>query len=130
VADLYLCWDKDAVYLGLYAQDIVEENYYRNKIVPEVDRAQWTISIGKTDRPIHARLGPGAPPKCDEPAVRLVNLSGVYMNTRNIAAMELPARLFGKERFQMGDTVELDSVFFTHGRADRVEWKGAFTLRD
>jgi len=130
VADLYVCWNRNAVYLGLYAQEIVEENYYRNKIVPEVDRAEWIIFTGETNKPVHTRLGPGAAPICDEPAVRIVNLSGVYMNTRNIAAVELPAKLFGKERFKAGDTIEFGSTFFTHCRADRVEWKGTFTLRD
>ncbi|MGA9450185.1 MAG: hypothetical protein WBW41_02445 [Verrucomicrobiia bacterium] len=130
VADLYLCWNGKAVYFGLYAQDFVEAEYYRNKIVPEVDRAAWIVSIGETNQPIHARLGPGAPPVCDEPAVRIVNLSGEYMNTRNIAAMELPAKLFGKTRFKSGDTIEFGSTFFTQCRADRVEWKGKFTLRD
>ncbi len=67
---------------------------------------------------------------CDEPAARIVNLSGVYMNTRNIAALELPAKLFGKTGFKPGDTIELGSTFFTHCRADRVEWKWKFTLRD
>jgi hypothetical protein len=130
VADLYVCWNKQAIYLGLYAQDIVETDYYRNKIVPEVDRAEWLVSIGNTNKPIHVRLGPGAPPACDEPAARVVNLSGIYMNTRNIAALELPARLFGKARFKRGDTIEFNSTFFTHCHADRVEWKGKFTLRD
>jgi hypothetical protein len=130
VADLYVCWNEKAVYLGVYAQDIVEENYYRNKIVPEVDRAEWIVSIGETNKFIHARLGPGAPPVCDEPAVRIVNLSGEYMNTRNIAAVELPAKLFGKTQFKSGDTIEFDSTFFSHCRADRVEWKGKFTLRE
>ncbi len=130
IADLYVCWDKQAVYLGLYAQDIVEENYYRDKIVPEVDRAGWLISTGETNQPIHTRLGPGAPPVYDDPTVRIVNLSGVYMNTRNIAAVELPAKLFGRENFKAGDTIEFDSTFFTHCRADRVEWKGRFTLRN
>jgi len=98
--------------------------------VPEVDRAQWHVAIGQTRPPIHVRLGPGGPPACDEPAARIVNLSGVYMNTRNIAALELPAKLFGKARFKPDDTIELDSTFFTHCRADRVEWKGKFRLRD
>jgi hypothetical protein len=129
VADLYVCWNKQAVYLGLYAQDIVERNYYRNPGVPEVDRAQWVISIGDGSKPIHARLGPGGPSVCDEPAARLVNLSGEYMNTRNIAAVELPAKLFGKQRFKSGDSIEFGSTFFTHCRAERVEWKGKFTLR-
>ena len=128
VADLYVCWDKNAVYLGVYAQDFVEKAYYKNQIVPEVDRAQWIITVGNTNQPIHARLGPGGPPQCDEPDVRIVNLAGEYMNTRNIAAVELPARLFGKTQFKPGDTIEFDSTFFTHCRADRVEWKGRFSL--
>jgi hypothetical protein len=129
VADLYVCWNKQAVYLGLYAQDIVETNYYRTPSVPEVDRPQWLISIGNRGKPIHARLGPGGPPVCDEPAVRLVNLSGEYMNTRNIAAVELPAKLVGKARFKSGDSIEFSSTFITHCRAERVEWKGKFSLR-
>jgi hypothetical protein len=129
VADLYVCWSRQAVYLGLYAQDIVEENYYWNKIVPDVDRAEWIISLGETHQPIRARLGPGAPPVCDDPAVRIVNLSGVYMNTRNIAAAELPAQLFGKARFEAGDTIAFGSTFLSHCHADRVEWKGQFKLR-
>jgi hypothetical protein len=130
VADLYVCWNQKAVYLGLYAQDFAEAEYYRDQIVPEVDRAEWIISIGETDQPIHVRLGPGGLPVCNEPAVRIVNLFGEYMNTRNIAAMELPAKLFGKTRFKPGDTIEFDSTFFTQARADRVEWKGRFTLRN
>lgn len=130
VADLYMCWNKQAVYLGLYAQDVSEENYYRNKMIPDVDRAEWIVSIGGATKPIHARLGPGGQAACDEPAARLVNLAGIYMNTRNIAALELPAKLFGKTRFKPEDSIEFASTFFTHCRAEHVEWKGKFTLRE
>jgi hypothetical protein len=129
VADLYVCWSKQAMYLGLYAQDIVEVNYYPNKSVPELDRAEWVVAIGESRKPIHIRLGPGASPLCDDPAARIVNLSGVYMNTRNIAAVELPAKMFGRARFESGDSVEFTSTFFTHCRAERVEWKARFTLK-
>jgi hypothetical protein len=40
IADLYVCWDKNAVYLGVYSQDFVEENYYKDSVVPEMDRTQ------------------------------------------------------------------------------------------
>lgn len=128
VADLYVCWDGKAVYLGLYGADFGEADYYRDKIVPEVDRAQWIVTIGKTNEPIHVLLGPGGPPICDKPAVRVVNDSGDYMNTRNIAAIELPAKIFGKTAFKPGDTIEFKSMYLTQARADRVEWKGKFTL--
>lgn len=130
IADLYVCWDKQTVYLGLYAQDIVETDYYRNKVVPELDRAEWVISLGGTNQTIHARLGPCGPPMCDQPAARLVNLSGVYMNTRNIAALKLPARLFGKAQFKPGDSIKFDATFLSHCRANCVRWKGSFILRD
>jgi len=129
LADLYLCWDRKAIYLGLYSQDVVEEAFYRNKRVPEIDRGEWIVALGGTNKTIRARIGAGADPKCDEPAVRMVNLSGAILTTRNIAAMELPANLFGKDRFKSGDAIVLASTFFSHCRAYRVEWKGNFTLR-
>jgi hypothetical protein len=130
VADLYVCWNKTAIYLGLYAQDFAEPEFYKDKVIPEVDRAQWIVSPARSSEPIHIRLGPGGPATCDEPRAHIVNLSGAYMNTRNIAAIELPAKLFGKNQFKAGDKVEFGSEFFSHARADRVEWKGKFTLRD
>jgi len=130
VADLYACWNSKAIYLGLYAQDITDAEYYRDKIVPEVDRSQWMISLGETKDTIHIRIGPGGPPTCDKAGVRVVNLSGEYMNTRNIAAVELPAKLFGKTEFNPGDTIEFNSTFLSQCRADTVKWNGRFTLRN
>ena len=129
VADLYLCWDSKAVYLGLYAQDIVEPDYYRDKVVPEIDRAKLVVTLGPAHASVSVRLGPFGPPVCSEPSVRVANLAGIYMNTRNVAALELPAKLFGRPRFKPGDTIALAVTFFTHARADAVEWKGTFTLR-
>jgi hypothetical protein len=52
------------------------------------------------------------------------------MNTRNVAAVEVPAKLLGRDRWRAGDTIELAATYFTHCRADRMEWKGRFTLQD
>jgi hypothetical protein len=130
VADLYVCWSRDAIYLGLYGQDFAETGFYKDQLIPEADRAQWIVTPASSGKAIHIRLGPGGPGACDEPSARIANLAGEYMNTRNIAAIELPAKLFGKVQFKAGDKIELGSVFFTHARADHVEWKAKFTLRD
>ena len=129
LADLYVCWNKKAIYLGLYAQDVVEDVYYRDKVVRSRDRAEWVVSLSGSPEPIRARIGAGLEPVVDEPTVRIVNISGINGNLRNIACMELPAKLLGKKRFRLGDTIELASTLFTHCRAYRVEWKGGFTLR-
>jgi len=128
LADLYVCWNKRAVYLGLYAQDVVEDVFYKGNTVLSSDRSEWIISIKGLPKPIRGRIGSGMEPVVDEPTVRLMNLSGINGNTRNIAGMEIPAMLFGQDRFKSGDAIEFASVFFTHGRAYRVDWKGRYLL--
>ena len=54
--------------------------------------------------------------------------SGLNGNMRNIACLELPAKLFGKERFRSGDAIEFSSTFLTHCRAYCVEWNGPWVL--
>jgi hypothetical protein len=129
LADLYVCWNKKAIYLGLYAQDVVEDTFYRDKVVPASDRAEWLVSITGATKPIRGRIGAGLEPIVDDPAIRIVNISGVNGNVRNIACMELPAKLFGQQRFKPGDAIEFASTLFTHCRAYRVDWKGKFMLR-
>jgi hypothetical protein len=129
LADLYVCWDKKAIYLGLYAQDPTEDIGYKDKIVRASDRAEWIVAPGRSINAIRSRIGAGLEPIVDQPAVRLVNLSGLNGNFRNIAGMEIPAKLFGKDRFKTGDAIAFASTFHTHCRAYRVEWKGRFTLR-
>jgi hypothetical protein len=127
LADLYICWDKKAIYLGLYAQDIVEDAFYRTKMVPKSDRAQWVIYPG-TAKPIRARIGAGMEPILNDSSVQLTNLSGLNLNVRNIAAVELPAALFDRRRFKAGDMVEIGSTFFTHCQANRADWRATFKL--
>src|SRR5207247_407913 len=100
------------------------------KTVPASDRAEWIISINGLTRPIRGRIGAGFEPVFDEPTVRVVNISGINGNVRNIAGLELPAKLFGKEGFEPSDTVEFTSTFFTHCRAYRVEWNAKLVLRN
>jgi hypothetical protein len=130
LADLYVCWNRKAIYLGLYAQDVVEDVFYRDKIVRASDRAEWIISIGGAAQTIRARLGAGLEPVVNDATVRMTNVSGMNGNFRNIACAELPAKLFGKKRFKSSDKIEFASIFFTHCRGYRAEWNGALTLAD
>ena len=127
MADLYICWKKEAVYLGLYAQDVTEDEFYRDKVIRASDRAEWIVSLDGSS--IRSRIGAGLEPVVSEPGIRLVNISGINGNFRNIACMELPAKLFRKDRLKAGDEIEFTSNFFSHCRAYNVEWKGRFTLR-
>jgi hypothetical protein len=59
----------------------------------------------------------------------VMNISGINGNFRNVACLELPAKLFGKDGLKSGEAIEFASTFFTDGRAYRVEWRGRFILR-
>ena len=62
--------------------------------------------------------------------VRLESISGLNLNVRNVAALEVPTELFGKAWLKAGDEVDLAVSLVTHGRAYTMEWRGRFTLRD
>ena len=135
LADLYLCWSPQALYLGLYSFDIIEEGYYRNKSVPKNDRPLWTVQItsnkAETEQkePISARIGAGRQAIVNDPEVRVENLSGLQLNVRNIAIMEVPAQRLGRKRLRSGDSVQLQSTLVSHGRVYRAEWKETLILR-
>jgi hypothetical protein len=127
VADLYACWSPQALYLGVYGWDPIDEDFYRDGQVPEADRPLLTVeSEGR--RAILARTGVGRKAAVSDKNIRVENLSGVKLNVRNIAIMELPASYFGKDKFAGGDAVELKVALDTHARAYRVEWQGRFML--
>jgi hypothetical protein len=127
--DLYVCWSPKALYIGLYVLDIVELEYYRNAEIPEIDRAEWTVRVDD-DPPITARIGAGRPLVVSDPDLRVESLSGLYNDVRCVAAIELPARRFGKQQFEPGDQIALEAEFASHARAHHIKWKGTFELSD
>lgn len=129
IADLYVSWSSNAVYLGLYALDIVEDAYYRGASVPKQDRALWTAQINGGET-IRSRLGAGREALVNHERVRLESISGLNLNVRNVAALEVPAELLGKAALKAGDEIELAVSLVTHGRAYTMEWRGRFTLRE
>jgi len=127
VADLYGCWNPEALYVGLYGMDIIEDAYYRSRSVPKGDRPLWTVKFGGQEL-IRARLGAGREPIANDPTIRIVNLSGVNLNVRKLAIMEIPSKRLGFKQLQLGDAIELDISLLTHCQAARVDWNGRFKL--
>jgi hypothetical protein len=126
-SDLYVCWNREAVYLGLYGQDILEDGYYREKTVPKVDRMEWTIHVGD-GAAIRIRLGAGRDAVPSDSSVEVWNLSGFDLKVRNIAVVRLPARLFGRGELSAGERVRLRSGLTTHCAGYRMPWGGEGVL--
>jgi hypothetical protein len=129
MGDLYMSWSPDALYLAAFVTDIVELDYYRDRNVPEIDRAKWTIRVNGGEK-VLARIGSGMPPVVSEPSLRVQSLGGTYHDLRGITAIELPAKTLGLQKLKPGDKIVLDSTYLTHARAYRIEWKGEFVLSE
>lgn len=62
--------------------------------------------------------------------VRLESISGLNLNVRTVAALEVPAEFVGRTALKPGDEIELAVSLLTHGRAYTNEWRGRFPLRE
>ena len=127
--DLYLCWSPSALYLATYVIDIVEPDYYRDGKIPEIDRALWTLRVNGGE-PISVRVGGGKDPVISDPTLGIKSISGLYHDVRCITVIELNSQYLGKKNLQPGDQIELNTSFVSHGRAYRVDWRGALTLSE
>jgi hypothetical protein len=130
IADMYLCWNEDAVYVGLYAMDVVEADFYKDKKVPEIDRTEWTLQLSAQDQPIRIRLGAGRKPVVQSGMLDPSSVSCLDDGVRTVAVVKLPCALFGKAKLQSGDTLRFSSRLQTLARAYTVTWAGTFRLAE
>lgn len=125
LADLYVCWSPQAVYLGIYTLDTNEDAYYRDRNVPKSDHPVWTIQID--DRPaVRVRLRSARDPLVSDPDKRVLSLSG--MDGRHVALIEITAVSVGRTSFKAGDMIQLTSLMTGHAQAHRTAWQGKFRL--
>ncbi len=119
LADLYACWDESALYLGVYCIDPVEPGYYRDNMTPEVDRIEWSLTLGLSgkEKAIQIRIGAGGDPIIYGTQVEIKHASG----HRTVALARFPAQLFGKPKLELGDTLPLLSTLRT---PEPTAWNG------
>jgi hypothetical protein len=59
------CWDKKAIYVGLCAQDVVEDSFYKGKTCNR-STAPMDYLVRRMRKPIRGRVGAGLEPIFDE----------------------------------------------------------------
>lgn len=124
VADLYTCWDSQAVYLGISAMDPVETTYYKDGVSPAQDCEQVLISGPRLPHPLDLSLRDTEGKQAEQWSDSGVTIRryGPVGNVRNAAMLDLPASLLSKAGFLPGDLLRLHVTLFTHARGYRMDW--------
>lgn len=112
-ADLYASWTPDALYVGLFAMDFIEERLYPQGRLPESERPTWTVWTPGMDRRVTVRYG-GAKRKVavDVPGIEATELPGL----KHTVILRIPKRLIQGRRLRIEARLE------SHGRAERMSW--------
>jgi hypothetical protein len=128
-ADLYLAWDGSGLWLGLYALDLTERDYYQDRVVPEADRMRWRLAVNDTEPRIDIRIGTALPGvHTGQQSLENWEYRTLAHDTRAIAAVRISAQSLGKAELKSGDVIRLESTLDAHARAERVDWSGNFRL--
>ncbi len=126
LADLYACWEAEALYVGVYCVFPEEGEYYREGKVPDADRMEWTLQLNSDPQPARIRMGVDADSTVGDSRVRVLHGS----LTKNAAIMRIPARRLGGARLQAGQKVQFTSTLTTQARSHSMTWKADLKLVD
>ena len=123
VADLYVCWDENYLYVAAYAADFFEKKLYPNDKIPPGERMQFTVKLDQP-KPLQVRFGPGGeaisnPPFWTKQWQRSVNAGAI---------VAISASYFGKNTLRAGRTISLRADLTTHSRAEHIGWNTTLRL--
>jgi hypothetical protein len=121
MADLYVCWTKDTLYLGLIAEDFAYGEHYRTGKVPEEDRTLVSVRVGGRSEPLQFRLAAERPAWSSEPSARVLNVP-VLNSHRNFTILGIPARVVGGNVLAEGDAVRMHIAYASAARGYGIEW--------
>ncbi|HYK90848.1 MAG TPA: hypothetical protein VE398_18890 [Acidobacteriota bacterium] len=126
LADLYVCWDPQALYLGVYCVFPEEAGYYRDDRMPDADRTEWIVQIAGDHAPIRIPMGIDADYAAQDIQVKARHGS----LTKNAAIVRIPVRrLNGSEgRLAPGQAVRFTATLTTQARAHTMTWRADLKL--
>lgn len=124
LADLYLCWEPDALYVGVYCVFPDEGEYYRDGKVPDSDRMKWTLKMGGDADAIHVLMGSDSDYTVQESRVKVLHGSV----TKNAAIARIPAKRLGTARLAAGQKVRFASTLTTQARSHTMTWEAELQL--
>jgi hypothetical protein len=117
--DLFALWNESGLYIAAYwFEDRFFENFYKDGVIPEDDRAAFTLSLGKGVKIIAKMDGLSG-----------VNLEGANLieykgGTKNQLLIRIPANRLRHVTLTPSDKIEFDAELTTRARGYRMTWSG------
>jgi len=108
--DLILSKDSGNLYVGLIAMDFMDENIYAGKTLPDQDRAELKVRIGKTQ--VHVKFGGKQP-------AEIIGLPGATVT--QIAGLKTQLMIKVPGAVTRGP-LKVSGTLTSHSRAERMEW--------
>ena len=119
--DLYLCHDRNNLYLGVAAMDYADASLYENYKMPEIDRPRLQISIGKFMGEL--RYG------FSKPIVKSAGIGAVAERSglKEMLTICIPASSLGKHSILKGEKIQVKAILTSHGRGYQMSWEDTRT---
>jgi hypothetical protein len=127
-ADLYLCWQPDALFMALCAEDVVEKRWYRDKTIPETDRMALTVTI-RDRKIVTLRLGGGRSTAAGARGAEVLYSRTLPRTLRHYTVIRLPAGLWGHAQLKPGDRIPCSVELQTLARAHAIRWQATSRLQ-
>ena len=118
-ADLYATWKSDAIYLGLFAMDYIDESIYVGNRIPEIERSCWKLKLSGRAKPIEVRFGgKNRKATCSDSAIEVFEKPDL----KHTLILRVPGR------YKIGDSVRVESALTTHSQKAATNWSARLTL--
>jgi hypothetical protein len=109
-ADLILSQDAESLYVGLIAMDFMDEAIYEGKTLPDADRADLNVRIGKVH--LRVRFGGKKPVEITGvPGATVTQIAGI----KSQLMIKIPGAV-------PRGPVKVSGTLLSHARAERMEW--------
>lgn len=129
IADLYVCWCAQRLYLAVYTEEYADAKLYRRGQIPLRDRMTWTIylpgNISGSRKAVQIRFGPGGPTRIGG---NIVDCHTLNNGIRYTAVIALSPAQWGLSALRSGTALALHTSLTSHGHAECMEWKTTLRL--
>lgn len=131
LADFYACWEPDMLFLGVYALNHEEREYYVDGMVPVEDRSKLEVFFPNSGLSITKILGiePSLSLRGQKVGGGLIHHELIYP-TRSVMVLGISRQLLQSVPLGPGSEVSMEAVLVGHGGSHLASWTETLTCAE